>query len=75
MAKDNPDHIEMDGEIVDVGAGGNFRVQISESGHVVIARLAGKLRQNKIRVVLGDKVKVKISPYDSTRGIISYRGR
>jgi len=68
------EHVEMDGEIVDCGKGGHFRVQC-ENGHVVIAKLSGKMRQNHIRVVLGDKVKVLVSPYDSDRGIISFRSK
>ncbi len=60
--------------MVDVGAGGFFRIQISEE-HLVTARLGGKLRQNKIRVVLGDRVKVRSSPYDPTRGIVVYRDK
>lgn len=73
MSKEDS-HIELDGEVVDVGAGGNFRVQVGE-GHIVLAKLAGKLRQNKIRVVLGDNVKVKVSTYDPNRGFITYRDK
>jgi len=66
------DNVELEGLIVDVGAGGFFRVQVAGK-HVITARLGGKLRQNKIRVVLGDRVKVRVSPYDPTRGIVVYR--
>ncbi len=72
MASD--DKIVLDGVVVDVGAGGHFKVQVAES-HFVSAKLAGRLRMNKIRVVLGDKVKVAVSTYDPTRGIISFRDR
>jgi len=66
------DNVELDGVVVDVGAGGFFRIQVT-GDHIVTARLGGKLRQNKIRVVLGDRVKVRVSPYDPTRGIVVYR--
>ena len=66
------DLIELEGVVVDVGAGGFFRVQVTHD-HVVTARLGGKLRQNKIRVVLGDHVKVRVSPYDPTRGMVVFR--
>ncbi len=74
MANDREDHLELDGEVIDVGAGGNFRVKVSET-HIVLAKLAGRLRMNKIRVVLGDQVKVKVSTYDPSRGLISFRGK
>lgn len=67
-------HIEMEGEIVNCGAGGNFRVECEE-GHVVIAKLSGRMRKNRIRVVLGDEVTVAVSPYDSSRGLITFRKR
>lgn len=70
MARD--DHVELEGEVVHVGAGGNFRVR-TESGHEVLAQLAGKMRRFRIRVVLGDRVTVAISPYDPSRGLITYR--
>ena len=68
------DHVEMAGEVIDCGAGGHFRVEC-EGGHIVIAKLSGKMRKNRIRVVLGDQVKVLVSPYDPTRGIIAFRSR
>lgn len=70
------DHIELEGSIIEV-QGTMFRVKIvddtSDKDYIVLATLAGKIRQHKIRVVLGDKVVVGVSPYDSTRGIIKYR--
>lgn len=68
------DHIELDGEIVECGRGGNFKVSISEN-HSVNAKLSGKMRKNKIKIVLGDFVKVKVSPYDPSRGFITFRGK
>lgn len=64
--------IELEGKIVDVLPGGMFRVE-TESGIDVLARLAGKVRRARIRVVLGDRVKVEVSPYDPTRGRITWR--
>jgi translation initiation factor IF-1 len=52
--------------------GGNFRVEV-EGGHNVLAQLAGNMRRNRIRVVLGDQVTVAVSPYDPTRGLIVFR--
>ncbi|PIU84075.1 MAG: translation initiation factor IF-1, partial [Elusimicrobia bacterium CG06_land_8_20_14_3_00_38_11] len=49
-----------------------FRVQL-ENGHSVLARISGKMRMNYIRIIIGDKVKVELSPYDLTRGRITYR--
>ncbi len=57
-----------------IAKGGNFRVR-TESGHEVLAKLAGRVRRHRIRVVLGDKVTVAVSPYDPSRGFIVYRQR
>ena len=68
----NKDAIEMDGKILDVLPGGQFRVQL-ENGHIVVAHVSGKIRMNYIRILPGDTVKVELSPYDLTRGRITYR--
>ena len=70
MAKE--DHIELDGVVEEVLAGGMFRVRL-DSGLVVLAHLAGKMRRFRIRIVLGDSVRSAGSPYDLTRGRIIYR--
>ncbi|MDI7269268.1 MAG: translation initiation factor IF-1 [Myxococcota bacterium] len=70
MAKE--DHIEFEGEVTEVLAGGMFRVKL-DSGLVVLAHLAGKMRRFRIRIVLGDRVRVAVSPYDPSRGRIVYR--
>jgi translation initiation factor IF-1 len=70
MAKE--EGIELEGEVTEVLPGGMFRVQMP-SNHQVLATLAGKLRRRRIRVVLGDTVKVEVSPYDPTRGRITWR--
>lgn len=66
------DLIEIDGEVVEVYPGGTFLVR-TEAGTEVQAHLAGKLRRFRIRVVLGDKVTVAVSPYDLTKGRIVFR--
>lgn len=72
MSKDDLVHLQ--GDVVQVAKGGNFRVLCS-NGHEVLAKLAGRTRRNRIRVVLGDKVTVAVSPYDFKRGFIVYRER
>jgi len=72
MSRD--DAIEFEGTVNEVLAGGMFRVEVGE-GHVVLAHLSGKMRKFRIRIVLGDRVTVAVSPYDPTRGRITYRGR
>ena len=64
--------IILEGKIVDTLPNAMFRVQL-ENGHTVLAYLAGKMRKYYIRVLLGDKVRVEMSPYDLTCGRIIYR--
>lgn len=68
------DSIEMEGVVVEILPSAMFRVQL-ENEHMVITTLAGRLRQNKIRVLAGDKVTVEMSPYDLSKGRITYRTR
>lgn len=70
MASD--DLVEIDGVIKEVFPGGAFLVQ-TDAGSAVHAHLAGKLRRYRIRVVLGDRVTVAVSPYDLTKGRIVFR--
>jgi len=70
MAKE--EKIEMEGLIVEALPGTMFRVSLISS-HTVLAYLSGKMRKNYIRILLGDRVKVELSPYDLTRGRITYR--
>ena len=72
MAKE--DQIEMDGTVVDVLPNTMFRVQL-DNGHVVIAHISGKMRKNYIRILKGDKVSVQLTPYDLTKGRITFRSR
>jgi translation initiation factor IF-1 len=66
------DHLELQGVVTDVYAGGNFRIQ-TEAGAEIRAQLGGRLRKNRIRILLGDRVTVRLSPYDLTHGLIVYR--
>ena len=68
------DHIDMEGQITQCLSNGFFRVKL-ENDFVILAHLSGKIRRNSIRIVLGDRVSVELSPYDLTRGRITYRLR
>lgn len=68
----NLDAIEIIGVVEEFLPGGKFRVQL-ESGQMIIAHLSGKMRLNRIRLAVGDKVKVQMTPYDLTKGRISFR--
>ena len=68
------DKIEIDGEITEALPSTMFRVDV-EGGHNVLATISGKMRKHYIRILPGDKVKVELSPYDLTRGRITYRYR
>ena len=72
MAK--TDAIEMEGVILDTLPNTMFRVELS-NGHVVTAHISGKMRKNYIRILTGDKVKVELTPYDLSKGRITYRVR
>ncbi len=64
--------IKQDGVIVEALSNAMFRVKL-ENDHVIIATISGKMRMNYIRILPGDKVSVEISPYDLSRGRITYR--
>jgi len=68
------DHIEVEGIVIEVLRNATFKVKI-EGGHIVTAKISGKLYKNNIRVLEGDKVKVALSPYDLTNGIITWRSK
>jgi translation initiation factor IF-1 len=72
MAKE--DQIEMEGEVVDTLPNTMFRVKL-ENGHVVTAHISGKMRKNYIRILTGDLVRVELTPYDLSKGRITYRAR
>jgi translation initiation factor IF-1 len=71
MAKD--DIIELVGMVEEVLPGNMFRVKVEGNQHIILCYMGGKLKQHKIKVILGDKVKMEVSPYDLTRGRITYR--
>jgi len=72
MAKD--DHIEMEGTVIETLPNTMFRVEL-ENGHTVIAHISGRMRKHYIRILTGDKVTVQITPYDLTKGRITFRAR
>ena len=72
MAKE--EHIEMEGTVIETLPNTMFRVQL-ENGHIVTAHISGKMRKHYIRILTGDKVTVQITPYDLTKGRISFRAR
>jgi translation initiation factor IF-1 len=72
MAKD--DVIEMEGTVLETLPNTVFRVQL-ENGHVVTAHISGRMRKHYIRILTGDKVKIEMTPYDLTKGRITYRMR
>ena len=73
MSKEKEEAVEVEG-VVTESLRGRFRVQL-DSGHQVMAHLGGKLRKNFIRIVPGDRVKVEVSPYDLTKGRITFRDK
>lgn len=64
--------IELEGEVVEALPNTMFKVEL-DNGHVVLAHISGKMRMHYIRILPGDRVKVELSPYDLTRGRITYR--
>ena len=72
MAKD--DMIELEGVVVESLPNTTFRVDIG-NGHIILAHISGKLRMHFIRILPGDKVTVQMSPYDLTRGRITWRSK
>ena len=72
MAKE--DVIEIEGTVVEALPNTNFKVEL-ENGHQILAHISGKLRMNYIKILPGDKVKVELSPYDLTRGRITWRAK
>ncbi|PID59934.1 MAG: translation initiation factor IF-1 [Gammaproteobacteria bacterium] len=72
MAKEEP--IEMEGTVIDTLPNTMFRVEL-ENGHVVTAHISGKMRKHYIRILTGDRVTVQMTPYDLSKGRITYRSR
>lgn len=71
MAKE--DLLEFEGEVMELLPNATFRVRLLANDHELIAHTAGRMRKNRIRVLAGDKVTVEMTPYDLTKGRITYR--
>lgn len=72
MAKE--DCLELEGTVIDTLPNTMFRVEL-ENGHVITAHISGKVRKNYIRILTGDKVTVEMTPYDLTKGRITFRNK
>ena len=68
------DHIEMEGKVIETLPNTMFRVEL-DNGHKVIAHISGRMRKHYIRILTGDRVTVQLTPYDLTKGRITFRGR
>ena len=67
------DTIEVSGLIIDKQPNAFFKVQVNNSEHIVLATISGRMRRNRIRILMGDRVDVEMSPYDLSKGRITYR--
>ena len=65
--------IEMSGVVVDKQPNAYFKVKINDTDHMVLATISGRMRRNRIRILMGDRVDIELSPYDLTKGRITYR--
>jgi translation initiation factor IF-1 len=65
--------IEVSGVIIDKQPNAFFKVKINNSEHIVMATISGRMRRNRIRILMGDRVDVEMSPYDLSKGRITYR--
>lgn len=68
------DNIELQGTVVEALPNATFKVEL-QNGHIILAHISGKLRMNYIKILPGDKVTVEMSPYDLTRGRITWRSK
>ncbi|HKT31247.1 MAG: translation initiation factor IF-1 [Gammaproteobacteria bacterium] len=68
------ENIEMEGKVVETLPNTTFRVEL-DNGHVVLAHISGRMRKHYIRILTGDRVTVELTPYDLTKGRITYRGK
>jgi len=68
------DQLEMEGTVIETLPNTMFRVEL-DNGHVITAHISGKMRKNYIRILTGDRVTVEMTPYDLTKGRITYRAR
>ncbi len=68
------DHIEMEGTVVETLPNTMFRVEL-DNGHTITAHISGKMRKHSLRILTGDRVTVEMTPYDLSKGRITYRSR
>ncbi|MBL89599.1 MAG: translation initiation factor IF-1 [Dehalococcoidia bacterium] len=73
MTKSKEDAIVMEGTVLEPLPNAMFKVELEENGHKVLAHISGKMRMHYIRILPGDRVQVELTPYDLTRGRITYR--
>jgi translation initiation factor IF-1 len=74
----NEDKIELQGIVTKISRGGTFDVEVNVSNnvkHLVLCKLSGKMRNNNIRIIIGDRVTLAVSPYDLNKGIIIWRDK
>ncbi len=69
------DLLEMEGTIVEALGGGQYTIEVDQGGAKVRGQLSGRMRRHHIRVLPGDRVRIAVSPYDLTHGLIVYRGK
>ena len=67
------DLIELTGAVEEVLPGNMFRVKVDNLSNILVCYTSGKLKQHKIKIILGDRVKIEVSPYDLTKGRVTYR--
>jgi translation initiation factor IF-1 len=72
---DKEDAVPAQGTVIDKLPNAVFRVRLNAGEHEVLARISGKIRKNSIRILLGDRVDIEMSPYDLSKGRITYRHR
>ena len=65
--------IELSGVVVDKQPNAHFKVKLNDTEHIVYATISGRMRRNRIRILMGDRVDIEVSPYDLTKGRITYR--
>ena len=65
--------VEVGGLVVDKQRGGRFKIRVDKTEHIVEGQISGRMRRNRIRVLIGDQVDVEMSPYDLTKGRITFR--
>jgi translation initiation factor IF-1 len=65
--------VEVGGLVIDKQRGASFKVKVDNTDHIVSAQISGRMRRNRIRILIGDHVDVEMSPYDLAKGRITYR--